>query len=884
MSSMSARDDLQASPGGRWRLLGEGVAFDPRARSVRRDGEVAALTELESALLVYLQARAGEAVTREELLREVWGYREGVQTRAVDFTVTRLRKKLERDPAAPALLQSVRGLGYRLAPPPPHPLDAPAPGPLLGREQERGWLRSALARGAGRVLVHGPPGVGKTALILCTLQEAARQPGPWEGARHADLSRCEDPQDALTALFVAASLRPPRTATAQEALRVLAADSARLLLVIDGADAPGGGALLQDLLKLPEAPAGPRLLLGARQRVAGRGLQHLELGPLPPAAAAELLCARAALPDLDPLSPELLALARALDHLPLALMLAAPMLRVLPPAELCERLRARLGGARALLASLDESLEWSWSRLAPPEQAALAQLAVFTGGFDAALAEAVVDLSPWRQTSLLEVLARLRDASLVQVAPGPGLRLGLLDSVRAFATRRAHALGLWEPAQRAHRRALLAAAPQGVSQLGLADRQGFAWLERERENLLSAIEGLADSPPEAEARLDLIWTLFPLCGRSLSVPRTLGLLDEALVHSPRLTDRGATLAHHMRGFCLAALGRYQEAGACFERSRQRADLAGNRFGCMVASGNLKSVALLSGRLEEAWRHGQAALADAPPGGRHQILYRQDLARILRGAGRVREAEALLLELLGLSPPREMTAWMARARLAELALETGHVEGCRAQLAEVERQSRERRDAVPEPMLERYLGSLRAVLQLAEGDLQAAGRALLALAPGPDGLADDDDAVERAGALWLGGDAAGARASLERSLGGPGLAQTPLLAGTALCLSSIIASEAGEPARATNLLSEARARLRATDALAPALWLALAAQRLARARGEACAAPLLVPWSPPPLPDRRPPDPGWCPPLPRALLGRFGMAGPQIVLPPSVAAL
>ena len=79
------------------------------------DGRRDSLTRQEAQTLAYLAARRGRAVPREELLREVWGYRNtAVRTRAIDNAIYRLRSKLEEDPAAPRHLVTVRGVGYRL--------------------------------------------------------------------------------------------------------------------------------------------------------------------------------------------------------------------------------------------------------------------------------------------------------------------------------------------------------------------------------------------------------------------------------------------------------------------------------------------------------------------------------------------------------------------------------------------------------------------------------------------------------------------------------------------------------------------------------------------------------------------------------------------------
>lgn len=82
----------------------------------RGDGKQSKLTSQEKDLLAYLRARPGTVVSRDDLQREVWGYRGTVRTRAVDNTVLRLRGKVETDPATPRHIITVHGEGYRFEP------------------------------------------------------------------------------------------------------------------------------------------------------------------------------------------------------------------------------------------------------------------------------------------------------------------------------------------------------------------------------------------------------------------------------------------------------------------------------------------------------------------------------------------------------------------------------------------------------------------------------------------------------------------------------------------------------------------------------------------------------------------------------------------------
>ncbi len=83
-------------------------------RRVEVDGAGVTLTRKEYELLSLLAQNAGEIVTRDTLLREVWGYHEGVRTRTLDVHIRRVRKKLE--PLSDQYIETIFGVGYRFQP------------------------------------------------------------------------------------------------------------------------------------------------------------------------------------------------------------------------------------------------------------------------------------------------------------------------------------------------------------------------------------------------------------------------------------------------------------------------------------------------------------------------------------------------------------------------------------------------------------------------------------------------------------------------------------------------------------------------------------------------------------------------------------------------
>lgn len=84
-----------------------------RVRSLGGGGTEVHLTRTEFRLLVELVAADGRVVTREDLLRRVWGYDYLGDTRLLDVHIRRLRRKIEPDPDEPTLIVTVRGAGYR---------------------------------------------------------------------------------------------------------------------------------------------------------------------------------------------------------------------------------------------------------------------------------------------------------------------------------------------------------------------------------------------------------------------------------------------------------------------------------------------------------------------------------------------------------------------------------------------------------------------------------------------------------------------------------------------------------------------------------------------------------------------------------------------------
>ncbi len=94
-----------------------GLAIDPAARTVTLDGEAVELSPREFDLLHHLAQRAGQVVTKRDLLSEVWQVPYGGADKTVDVHLSWLRRKLGETAQQPRYLHTVRGVGVRLSEP-----------------------------------------------------------------------------------------------------------------------------------------------------------------------------------------------------------------------------------------------------------------------------------------------------------------------------------------------------------------------------------------------------------------------------------------------------------------------------------------------------------------------------------------------------------------------------------------------------------------------------------------------------------------------------------------------------------------------------------------------------------------------------------------------
>lgn len=95
--------------------MGE-LTIYPLELRAERGGEDIELTPRECSILSLLHERAGQVVDRDTLLNRCWGLEYYPESRTLDMQIVKLRKRIERDPAEPEVIETVRGAGYRWRP------------------------------------------------------------------------------------------------------------------------------------------------------------------------------------------------------------------------------------------------------------------------------------------------------------------------------------------------------------------------------------------------------------------------------------------------------------------------------------------------------------------------------------------------------------------------------------------------------------------------------------------------------------------------------------------------------------------------------------------------------------------------------------------------
>ena len=557
----------------------------------------------ESAHLRLMQAHAG-AGNRGEALR------------AYERCRRVLAEELGVSPSPPTEAAYLDLLGEEPAPTPPGAADVPPTNlpflltRLVGRDDELAQVEKALAE-ARLLTLTGTGGVGKTRLALAAAAELAPRYG--DGAFLVELAPLADPdlvpQQVLAAVGVReeAGQGPAATLTAHLRAR-------HLLLVLDNCEHLVGpsAALAQALLQ-----ACPRLtvLATSREPLGVPGEATWRVPSLSPAGAVALFAerARAVRPDFAVTDDVALALAQVcarLDHIPLAIELAAARTSALSVEEIASRLddRFRLlsGGARTAVPrqqTLRAMVDWTYDALSAVERRVFDRLAVFGSTFGLEAATQVAGGDGVEPGDVVDVLTGLVDKSLVLAErPGGGGPTGyrLLETMRMYARERLAESGEAAAVRSRHLARGVAVAQAAEGELEGPDQAAtLDALEAEHDDLRVAL-AWGTSGGDAEPALRLATAL----GRFWEVRGHFregrGWLEAALTAGgggdwPGLRatalNWAAVLAQH-QGDYAAAHGLYEHSLALRRRLDDRPGVAA----ALVGLGNL---AALQGQLGQA---------------------------------------------------------------------------------------------------------------------------------------------------------------------------------------------------------------------------------------------------------------------------------------------
>ena len=444
----------------------------PAAQALYRGDQRLRLGSRAFEVLLALLERAGELVSKEDLVARVWPNLH-VDDAALRVHISAVRRVLGDDPAAARYVVNVAGRGYRFAAPITEAPDVPLPVELLDGPPPSG-VPAALVRMIGRdatvddlvrrlrqerlVTITGPGGMGKTRVAMAVAERLA------DGYRHhalfVDLTALVDPQ--LLPSAVAAALQQQVLSRNPMADLMASLRERQMLLVFDNCEHLVEAAAMLAERVLAGAP-GIHILATSREplRAMGEWVHRLPPLDLPRrsatatpadvlASAAGLLFidrARAAndafvLSDAD--APTVADICHRLDGIPLAIELAAARVDLFGVRGVASRLddafALLVNGRRTALPrhqTLRAALDWSYRLLPEHEQRLLCRLAVFRGSFTPAAALAVAGEDAGGSASLLDGIANLVAKSMVVATPAAGTpRYRLLETTRAYAAEK----------------------------------------------------------------------------------------------------------------------------------------------------------------------------------------------------------------------------------------------------------------------------------------------------------------------------------------------------------------------------------------------------------------------------------------------------------------
>jgi predicted ATPase/DNA-binding XRE family transcriptional regulator len=364
------------------------------------------------------QYRAEARLSQEELAerarvspRTIGDIETGVSLRPRAITISLIAQALELESER---RETLRVAARRREPAGNSAAALPQSVPLVGRDDEILRIRALLLESATRlVTLTGGPGVGKTALAIAAARQIAGEFG--DRAFFIEFAALPDAALVPTKIALALDVRYVQNQSVTASLAAAIAESP-ILLVFDNFERVVAAAPM--VAELLAAAPSLKVLVTSRMPLRLSTERVVKVGQLSPAFTIRLLLdrVRVSAPEFEPAlhDPDLERLAGALGGVPLAIELAAPLLRTASLAELVSRLEHPLD----VLDAMRDSIAWSYGLLGPDEQRLLRRLAVFDGPFTESAAHRIggSDESGKTPFDTLRAISTLIDHGLVGVS------------------------------------------------------------------------------------------------------------------------------------------------------------------------------------------------------------------------------------------------------------------------------------------------------------------------------------------------------------------------------------------------------------------------------------------------------------------------------------
>lgn len=427
---------------------------------------------------------------------------------------------------------------------------------FIGRAEEVAQV-AALIESEQLVTLTGPGGVGKSRLAVQVAAEVA--PAFKDGVWFASLASLQE--RALVAPTILSCVQAPER-HGEAAIDTLCgwANSRVALLVIDNCEH-----LLHEVAavvdRIADTSATVRLLVTSQEPLMVRGEHVWTVAPLSgrgrlATASVELFVDRARMARGDftlsaETEPVVLDICDRLDHVPLAIELAAARMRGMTPADIARRLDQRLrlltsgdrlapDRHRTLLAAMD----WSYGLLDSTQRSVFDRLSVFAGPFTIEAATSVVSGDGVEEWEVLDVIIALVDKSLVTVdETSTGARYRLLETMRQFGSGNLAEARVDDTYRTRHADYYADYVLSRQPQLhGAGDQQALDEIEAEFENIRVALRQAVDDRSSARfenmySALYLLWIARPRLSEGLAWATEL-LHRSAVEPSARVTALG----------------------------------------------------------------------------------------------------------------------------------------------------------------------------------------------------------------------------------------------------------------------------------------------------------------------------------------------------------